>query len=65
MLLRYLPPEDIERVITDCNSVTAIGIRDKAIILLLARLGLRAGEVAALKLDDIFRRLIAAAGLPR
>lgn len=52
-LPRYLPPEDVERVIAACNSSTARGIRDKAIILLLARLGLRASEVADLKFDDI------------
>ena len=35
------------------ESATARGLRDKAIVLLLARLGLRAGEVAGLQLDDI------------
>jgi site-specific recombinase XerD len=50
---RYLPPEDVDRVIAACESTTARGLRDKAIVLLLARLGLRAGEVAGLQLDDI------------
>ena len=36
-----------------CNRQTATGRRDYAILLLLARLGLRAGEVVALRLDDI------------
>jgi site-specific recombinase XerD len=49
----YLPPEDVARVIAACESTTARGLRDKAIVLLLARLGLRAGEVAGLQLDDI------------
>jgi hypothetical protein len=52
-LPRYLPPEDVDRVIAACESATARGLRDKAIVLLLARLGLRAGEVAGLQLDDI------------
>jgi integrase/recombinase XerD len=52
-LPRYLPPEDVERVILSCDTSRAIGIRDKAILLLLARLGLRASEVAGLKFDDI------------
>ena len=52
-LPRYLPPEDVDRVIAACESTTARGLRDKGIVLLLARLGLRAGEVAGLQLDDI------------
>lgn len=36
-----------------CDSATATGRRDLAILTMLARLGLRAGEVAALALDDI------------
>lgn len=50
---RYLPPEEIERVLKTCNCRTAIDRRDYAVLLLFARLGLRAGEVAALQLDDI------------
>ncbi|MDH3639503.1 MAG: tyrosine-type recombinase/integrase [Gammaproteobacteria bacterium] len=52
-LPRYLLPEEVERVIAACDDATAIGIRNRAIILLLARLGLRAGEVAHLKVDDL------------
>ncbi|MGI9305648.1 MAG: tyrosine-type recombinase/integrase [Gammaproteobacteria bacterium] len=52
-LPRYLPPEDVKHVIAGCDDSTAIGIRDKAIILLLARLALRASEVAGLQGDDI------------
>jgi integrase len=36
-----------------CNLQTAIGLRDHAILLLLARLGLRVSEVAFLKIGDI------------
>ena len=49
----YLSAEEIERVIDTCNCTTAIGARDRAVLLLLARLGLRAGDVAALQLNDI------------
>ena len=36
-----------------CDPATAIGARDRALILVLVRLGLRAGEAARLSLDDI------------
>lgn len=52
-LPRYLLPEQVERVISACDGSTAIRIRDRAIILLLARLGLRAGEVADLAFGDL------------
>ena len=41
------------RLVGSCDTCTAIGRRDAAILSLLARLGLRAGEVARLALDDI------------
>ena len=50
---KYLAPEEVKRVLKACNRRTASGRRDYAILLLLARLGLRAGEVVALQLDDI------------
>jgi integrase/recombinase XerD len=40
-------------VLKACNRGTASGRRDYAVLLLLAHLGLRAGEVVALQLDDI------------
>jgi len=49
----FLTPEEIERVIAATDRSTARGRRALAILLLLARLGLRAGEVVALELDDI------------
>jgi len=52
-LPRYLPGEEVKRVLACTNDVTPTGIRDKAILLLLARLGLRASEVAELALSDI------------
>jgi integrase/recombinase XerD len=49
---RFLVPEDVERVIESC-ATHVYGVRDRAVILLLARLGLRAGEVARLRFADI------------
>ena len=52
-LPRYMDDATIEKIIASCQTDTAVGIRDKAIILLLARLGLRAGDVCQLCLTDI------------
>ncbi len=52
-LPRYLCATDVERLITSCNLTKTHGIRDKAILLLLARLGLRAGDILGMRLDDI------------
>jgi site-specific recombinase XerD len=52
-LPRSLQPDDVERVIASCDPVSPVGRRDRAILLLLARLGLRAGDVAHLRLRDI------------
>src|SRR5260370_10746502 len=41
-LPRYLLPDDVERVLAACNGARAIDIREKALLLLLARLGLTA-----------------------
>ena len=50
---RYIAGEDIERSIASCDMTTPIGVRDRAVLLLLARLALRAGDVANLRLADI------------
>jgi integrase/recombinase XerD len=50
---RALPAEQVEKIFNRCNRDTATGSRDYAILQLLARLGLRACEVAGLKLEDI------------
>jgi site-specific recombinase XerD len=52
-LPQYLQPEEVERVISSPDMQTSVGKRDRAILLLLARLGLRAGEVVNLCLTDI------------
>ena len=50
---RYLPATDVERIIEFCHSSTLLGARDRAILLLLARLALRAGDIVVLQLTDI------------
>lgn len=50
---KSLAVEQVEAVIRSCDPCTVAGRRDRAIVLLLARLGLRAGEVAAMTLDDL------------
>ena len=50
---RGLAPADVNRLLASCDTATAIGRRDLAVLLLLARLGLRAGEVRSLTFDRI------------
>jgi len=52
-LPKALAREEVDQLLRSCDRRTAMGKRDFAILLLLARLGLRAGEVRALSLDDI------------
>jgi len=52
-LPRYLPPEAVERAIDSCDVSSPVGKRDRAILLLLARLGLRAGDIVQMRLQDI------------
>jgi integrase len=52
-LPRYLDPLDVERVIESCDPSKPCGVRDRAVLLLLARLGLRAGDIMAMTLDDL------------
>jgi integrase/recombinase XerD len=52
-LPKGLEPGQLRRLLAGCDRRTGTGRRDYAILLLLSRLGLRAGEVAALELDDI------------
>jgi integrase/recombinase XerD len=49
----FLDPEQVERLLRSCDRSTVGGRRDHAILLLLARLGLRAHEVRGLTLEDI------------
>lgn len=50
---KYLVSGDVARVVASCDRRSAVGQRDYAILLLLARLGLRAGEVVRLELGDL------------
>jgi len=52
-LPKGLEPDQVQRLLVACDASTAIGCRDLAILTLLVRLGLRRGEVAGLRLDDI------------
>lgn len=52
-LPKGLDPKQVDRLLRACDLTTTTGRRNHAILLLLARLGLRAGEVVALNLDDI------------
>lgn len=48
-----LSEADVERLIASCDLMRSIGRRDRAILLLLARLGLRAGDIVHMRLQDI------------
>jgi len=50
---RAIPREQTRKLLASIDRKTAMGRRDYAVLLLLARLGLRSGEVASLELDDI------------
>lgn len=52
-LPRYLEAPDVEHVVASCDLTTGHGLRDHAILLLLSRLGLRAGDIVWMTLDDI------------
>lgn len=52
-LPKYLAAGDVERVVNSCDVRTNTGVRDHAILLLLARLGLRGGDIVNLRLCDI------------
>ena len=48
-----LKAAEIERLLAACDRETAVGLRDHAVLSLLARLGLRGAEAAGLQLGDI------------
>jgi site-specific recombinase XerD len=49
----YLSTAQVQKVLHGCDRATAMGRRDYAILVMLAKLGLRADEVATLTLDDV------------
>ena len=52
-LPKFLQAGQVQQVLSQCDRRTAQGRRDNAILMLLARLGLRACEIVRLSLDDI------------
>lgn len=52
-LVKALDAQTVARLLGSCDVGTAVGRRDLAVLMLLSRLGLRAGEVAAIQLHDI------------
>lgn len=52
-LPKTISPSQVQRLLDGCDRRSATGCRDFAVLLLLARLGLRAGEVVDLQLADI------------
>lgn len=52
-LPRYLSEDDVEKLLSVCDDKSPAGIRNRAIVLVLARLGLRAHEVTGLQLCDL------------
>lgn len=50
---RYIDRASIEQILAACDTSTPIGLRNRAILLLLARLGLRAGDLVSMQLADI------------
>lgn len=52
-LPRRVSTEQVTALLAVCDAATAIGSRDRAVVMILVRLGLRAGEVARLSLVDI------------
>jgi site-specific recombinase XerD len=52
-LPRYLQPDQVEKIIASADLRTSLGSRNRAIFLLLARLGFRAGDIVRLRFGDI------------
>jgi integrase len=50
---QHISTEQLERVVEICRTPTASCLRDACIVLMMARLGMRAGEVRQLKLEDV------------
>lgn len=52
-LPKFISADKVERILQSCDRSTSVGLRDYAVLLLLARLGLRSAEVVTLGLNDI------------
>lgn len=55
-LVPTLSPDAVQGLLDSCDQTTPMGIRDHAILMLLARLGLRSIEITRLTLDDVHWR---------
>jgi site-specific recombinase XerD len=52
-LPKYISTDDVNKLLLSCNQAKPSGIRNYAILILMARLGLRAKEISSITLDDI------------
>jgi site-specific recombinase XerD len=52
-LPRFITPGEVQQVVQSCDLGKSVGVRDRAILLLLVRLGLRASDIVNLLLSDI------------
>jgi site-specific recombinase XerD len=52
-LPKYLSTEDVNKLLCSCDQTRPVGIRDYALLILMARLGLRTRELLKITLDDI------------
>ncbi len=52
-LPRYISVAEVQQVVQSCDAEKPVGVRDHAILLLLARLGLRASDIVNLLMSDI------------
>ena len=52
-LPRGVDTDQVAALLGVCDAATALGARDRAVVMILVRFGLRAGEAACLRLDDI------------
>jgi integrase/recombinase XerD len=53
LLPKGISPDEAQALLCSCDRSTAVGRRDRAVLLVLLRLGLRCGEVGRLRLEDI------------
>lgn len=52
-LPRYISDSEVQEIINSCDTSKIVGLRDRAILLLLSRLGLRAADIVNLSINDI------------
>ena len=52
-LPRYISVSDVQQIVRSCDTTQLVGLRDKAILLLLSQLGLRASDIVNLQVSDI------------